>query len=118
MRNKIGLVLVILVGAFLSFYGVLLSLFGDATQTEQLQFIALILLVYFVIGGLTGFFLPRYRWMGGLILAVPGVFILFSFLVTAINQYILLYLALLLSASCGGAWLGSRWSERRHNKTK
>lgn len=116
MKYKIGVVVMLLVGGFIGFYGVLLSVFGDATPTERNQFIAVVLAVYFVVGAITGYLLPGYSWKWGLILGAPGALILLLFLIQGLEPFILVYFILVLAAPALGALLGSALSNRRHGQ--
>lgn len=116
MKYKIGIVSVLVLGALIGFFGVLLSVFGDASAAERNQFIVLILLVYFVLGGIIGYLLPAYDWKWGLIFGAPGALVLIPFLLESLHPLMLGYFILVLAIPSVGALFGSRLAGRRASR--
>lgn len=112
MKYIVGIILSVFVGVFIGFFGALLSVFTDGSLNERLVVIALVLLVYFAVGGIFGFLLSRYSWKWGLYIGVPAVLILVFYSWDEFNIYYFIYMALILSLSCLGAWAGSLFKRR------
>ncbi len=112
MKNIIGIVLSILTGIFLGFYGALNSVFSDGELNERLVFIGILLVIYGILGAVWGFFIPKFTWKWGLFLGGPGVLILLLFTLLEFNPYFLIYMALIFLLACGGAWGGSALRKR------
>lgn len=114
MRYIISILLAILVGTLLGFFGVFVSVFADGALSERLITIAIILLIYVLLSAALGYLLPNYSWMWGLLLGAPGVFFLVQYMANEPNPYYLIYIILILSLSCLGAKGGS--IIKRHKK--
>ncbi len=107
MKNIIGIVLSILAGISLGFFGAFNSVFSDGEMNERLVFIGIILLIYGILGFVWGFLIPKYSWKWGLFIGGPGVFILMFFMLGEFNPYFLIYMALIIGLACFGGWIGS-----------
>ena len=62
MKNIIIVILVILLGGLIGFFGVLVSVFADSSYAEQLITIGIILVIYAVLSGLCSLLLQKYSW--------------------------------------------------------
>ena len=113
MKNIIGIVLAILVGGFLGFFGVFVSVFADGGLTERLVTIGIILLIYLVLGAVWGFLLPNFSWKWGLLIGAPGVLLLGFYLLSEFNLFYLLYMILIIGLASLGAWGGSAIKNRK-----
>jgi hypothetical protein len=116
VKNIIGIVLSIVTGIFLGFFGALNSVFSDGELNERLVFIGIILVIYGILGAVWGFLIPRFSWKWGLFLGSPGVLILLLFTLFEFNPYFLIYIALNLLLACGGAWGGNSLRKRVKNR--
>lgn len=103
----LGIIISLLAGALLGFFGVIVSVFADSKLTEQLITIAAILLIYFVLSGVCSFLLPPYGWKWGILSGLPGVLMLAIFTVLEWNPYNLIYIVLIAGCAIFGAWAGS-----------
>lgn len=112
MKHIIGIVLSILIGSFVGFFGVIVSVFADSGKAEQLITIGVILLAYFLLGAIFGFFIPQISWKWGLFLGAPAIVFLIIFMLSEFNPYFLLYAVLIIGLSCLGAWSGSSFKNR------
>ena len=113
MKKIIGIVLSILVGGFLGFFGVFVSVFADGGLTERLVTIAVILLIYGALGFAWGFLLPNFLWKWGLLIGASGVLLLGVYLFSEFNLFYLLYMALIIILASFGAWGGSAIKNRK-----
>ena len=112
MKNIFGIVLSIVSGIFIGFFGALNSVFSDGELKERLVFIGILLVIYGILGLVWGFLLPKFTWKWGLFLGGPGVLILFLFALLEFNPYFLIYIVLISLIACGGAWGGSSLRKR------
>ena len=112
MKSIISIVLSILTGFFLGFFGALNSVFSDGELTERLVFIGVILVTYGVLGLVWGILIPKFAWKWGLFLGGPGVLILLLFTLFELNPFFLIYMVLIILLACGGAWGGSSLRKR------
>ncbi|MHB1485727.1 MAG: DUF6954 family protein [Saccharofermentanales bacterium] len=112
MKRTIGIVLSILVGSFVGFFGVIVSVFADSGISEQLITIGVILLVYFLISAIFGFFVPQISWKWGLFIGAPAIVFLVIFMFTEFNLYFLLYMIFIVGISCLGALSGGSIKNR------
>lgn len=107
MKQTIGIILAILTGTFIGFFGVFVSVFADGALRERLIAISIILLVYGILSGLFGLLLQKFSWQWGLFLGSPGILILGLYMMSEFNPYYLIYMILIMSISCLGAQGGS-----------
>lgn len=108
MKNILGILLAILVGCLIGFFGVFVSVFADGGLQERLITIGIILLVYCILGCAWGFALPEHAWEWGLLLGLPGVILLAVYLQSEYEPLYFLYMVLILcctgfSAAAGRA---------------
>lgn len=108
MKYRLGIVLAIIIGGLIGFFGVLVSVFADGGQQERLITVGIILLIYFVISAALGYLLPDYSWKWGIFLGMPGVVFLIVYALREFNIYYLIYMLLIIDISCLGAWLGTK----------
>ena len=113
MKLNTGVLLAIIAGIVIGFFGVLVSVFSDGALAERLVAIVVILLVYYVLGGVWGLVRPGYSWKWGLLLGAPGVLFLGVFMIREFNAYYFIYMVLIVTMACFGAWAGSAVRSRR-----
>lgn len=109
MKDIVAIILAIALGILIGFFGVVNSVFSDGPMDERLVFIAIILVVYALLGAIWGFLLPQRGWRWGLFLAMPGAVGLFLFMLSELSLFapFILYMIALLGVACLGAWGGS-----------
>lgn len=112
MKNVIGIILSILVGGLLGFFGVFVSVFADGGLTERLITIGIILLIYIVLGAVWGFLLPALSWKWGFLIGALGVLSLGIYLLSEFNFFYLLYMVLIFCLASLGALGGSAIKNR------
>ena len=113
MKFNTGILLSIRAGILIGFFGVIVSVFADGPLVERLVTIVVILLIYYVLGGGWGLVLPGYSWKWGLLLGAPGVLFLGVFMIREFNAYYFIYMVLIVTMACFGAWAGSAVRNRR-----
>lgn len=118
MYKKIGgIILMFLIGAFIAFFGVLLSLFADSKPEEQYPFIALIIAVYFVVSFIPAAVWPKLSWKWGIITGGPALTgLLLFWLLNGFPVFLLLYFILVAAACFLGALAGVRFGQKRRNR--
>jgi hypothetical protein len=116
MKKVIGIVLSLIAGGLIGFFGVMVSVFADAGADERLLTIAAVLLLYFFLSGIWGFLLPDFSAKWGFFIGAPGVLLLVATVIKEYNFYYLMYMILIIGLSCFGAWGGS-WIRKRGKKS-
>ncbi len=118
MKNTIGMILAIVLGILLGFFGVFNSVFSDGPTNERLVVVGVILVIYGLLGFAWGFFMLKYSWKWGLFLSIPGSIFLLLFTISELNPYYLVYMLLLIGMSCLGAYGGNALRNRRPSEQK
>ncbi len=116
MKYLIGTVVSLAAGIILGFFGVFNSVFSDGGFAERMMTIAVILIIYVILGASLGFFLPKYSWLWGLLLCIPGILMLILYLRSEFNPAYPVYMILLLALSCLGSYGGGKIKSRRNPK--
>lgn len=109
----ISMILALLTGSILGFFGVLVSVFADGSFTERMTTIGVILMVYALLSAMWAYFQPKYSWSWGLIVGLPGIMLLGLYILSQFNPYYLLYMVMIMAIACLGAFGGSYLSSRR-----
>lgn len=107
MKNFIGVVLAVIAGGLIGFYGVIVSVFTDAAIIERIIAVSLILAGYAVLGAIWGFVISEFAWRWGVLLGGPGVIFLCIYMIKEVDPYYLLYMLLIIIVACLGAKAGS-----------
>ena len=113
VKNIFGLLLALVAGSLLGFFGVFVSVFADGGLEERLLTIAVILLIYSFLSLLWGLLLPRYSWLWGLCLGFPGALILALYMLKEFNPYYFIYIILIIGLSSLCAYYGSKLRKRK-----
>jgi len=107
MKKGLGILLAIVMGGLLGFFGVFVSVFSDGGLSERLITISIILLIYSILSAVWGFLIPGFSWLWGLFLGTPGAVLLILYFKTESNPYYLVYIILIFGLSCLSAKGGS-----------
>jgi len=113
VKLNTGILLSIIAGIIIGIFGVIVSVFTDGPLAERLVTIVVILLIYYVLGGVWGLVLPGYSWKWGLLLGAPGVLFLGVYMIREFSAFYFLYMVLIITMACFGAWAGSAVRSRR-----
>ncbi|HCP15235.1 MAG TPA: hypothetical protein DIT32_05635 [Peptococcaceae bacterium] len=113
MKNILGIVLAILFGCLIGYFGVFVTVFADGGLQERLITIGIVLLVYCFLGFVWGFTLPDHAWKWGLLLGLPGVFFLAVYLQREYEPLYFLYMALILCCTGFSAAAGKAVRKRK-----
>lgn len=105
MKKTAGMVIAVLWGLLLGFFGVFSSVFTDGGLAERLIMIAVILLIYSVSAGILAFFSSFSTWKWSLVISAPGmlILILYSFSEPSLLVYFLIYIVLIHAFCMAGA---------------
>ena len=117
MKRRFGVLLALVLGCLLGFFGVFVSVFADSTLNEQYAIILIILLVYGILNGVWGYLMPSISWIWGIIFGAPGVILLFIYYRTQPNPLYPIYMALILAVSCICGRAGSKIKTKRRMKS-
>jgi len=117
MKYVVCMVLAVVVGTVIGFFGVINSVFSDGGIVERIVTIAVIVAVYAILSGLLGFFMPKYSWLWGLLLCIPGVSMLILYMSSEFNVFYIVYMAVLLAVSGFASYGSGKIGERRNRKT-
>jgi hypothetical protein len=96
MKKILGSVLSLALGLLFGFFGVMNSVFSDGAMDERLVIIAVILVIYGLLGLLLGFFFSEMHITVAILLVIPGIVFLTLFLFSELYLLILLYMVLLI----------------------
>lgn len=95
MKNAIGILVALVLGGAIGF-GVFLSVFSDGAAKERAATIGVILLIYLVLGAVSGLIWPALKWLQGLMLGLPGALLLFYYMLRDFNILYVPYLLVIL----------------------
>lgn len=117
MKQILGMILAIMSGCFVGFFGVFVSVFADGGLQERMITIGFILLIYAFLGCAWSLVLPEKFWRWVLALSLPGMVLLLVYLQKEFNPLYLVYMTLILSCAALGAFLGQRIRKRSRKKS-
>ena len=106
MKKLVFTVLILLLGLLLGFFGVLNSVFSDAVSSERVITIVVVLLIYFILVGISALLLSESWRIQAFLLAAPGVIFLLFYMIKEYNSYYLIYMLLIPALSYLGAKAG------------
>lgn len=112
MKKILGVSLSLVLGLMFGFFGVMNSVFSDGAMDERLAVIAVILVIYGLLGLLLGFFFSEMHMTTALLLVIPGILFLTLFLFSELYLLILLYMVLLILFSFVSVKLGHHLHSR------
>jgi len=115
MKNLIGIPAAILVGLAIGRFGVLVSVFADGSVSERLITIAVLLLIYFILGTLSGFIMPKTFWIMAFLLSSGGVYYLVRYMTHEFDIYYVVYTTLIIALPYIGALMGKNYWLRLNN---
>lgn len=116
MKKILSMLLAVIIGCLLGFFGALVSVFADGDLVERVITITIILLIYSILSFLWGFFIPSLSWTWGLFLGAPGVYFIIMYFVIEPNTYFLIYAITIIVLSCLSARGGSFIRNSKINK--
>ena len=105
MKNIIYIILLFLVSFLLGFYGVFASVFSDGGMSERLITIAIILLIYVLLGFLSAVLFKKKSMKLGALISLPGILFLLLYLFREYNLYYIIYIILIFGFSYLGNWI-------------
>jgi len=108
MKRTIGIIEALLTGAFIGFFGVLVSVFSDGALKERTTVIIVILLIYSFISFFFGLLNSAYTWQWGLFIGSPGAFMLMIYTIKDFNILHIFYVFTILVLSCIAALTGKK----------
>ncbi len=116
MKYVICMILAVVIGTIIGFFGVINSVFSDGGIAERIGTIVVIVGIYGILSGIFGFFMPRYSWLLGLLLCIPGILMLILYMTSEFHVLYLVYMAVLLAVSGFASYGSGKIGERRNRK--
>ena len=108
MKKLISIIISLLFGAFIGFFGVFNSVFSDGSINERLITIGVIMLIYIVISFVFGLTAPAFSWQWGILISSVGVVFLVLYSIKEFSPYYLIYLILIIGLSCKSSYIGNK----------
>jgi len=105
-RKTILIILSVIIGIIIGYFGVLVSVFADGAIKERIITIGIILLIYMILSFLLGLIYPEFSWKWGILLGLPGVLFLAVYSIKEFDFLYLLYIFLILCLSAVGSYFG------------
>ena len=105
-KKFISIIITLIIGIGLGFFGVMVSVFSDGSTYERLITILIILIVYGVLSLIIGFIRPLKPWGHMLALSLPGMVILIFYTVKEFNILYVVYIVLILLVTFFGVKSG------------
>jgi len=96
MKSTIGVLISLIIGGVIGFFGVFLSVFSDGDMGERAATIGVIILIYLVLGAVSGLVWPDLKWIVGLMIGLPGAILLLFYMFKEFNVLYIPYLAAVL----------------------
>ncbi|MGI6734511.1 MAG: DUF6954 family protein [Anaerovoracaceae bacterium] len=115
MKRAIGILVALVLGSAIGFFGVFLSVFSDGAAKERIATIGVILLIYLVLGVVFGLIWPTLKWLQGLMLGLPGALLLLYYM---LNDFNVLYVPYFLVILILPALASNLASKARSNTNK
>ena len=95
-KKPVGIIVTIIIGIIMGFFGVMVSVFSDGSTYERIITIFIILIIYGVISLIAGFLKPVKTWISMLSLSLPGIIMLIFYTIKDFNILYIVYMALIL----------------------
>ena len=105
-KKFISIIITLIIGIGLGFFGVMVSVFSDGSTYERLITILIILIVYGVLSLIIGFIRPLKPWGHMLALSLPGMVMLIFYTVKEFNILYVVYIVLILLVTFFGVKSG------------
>jgi hypothetical protein len=112
LKKIIGVLFSLIIGSFVGFFGVLVSVFSDGPLKERLTVIFVILLIYFIISLLFGRFISGFTWQWGLFISIPGAALLAIYTYKEFNLLYIAYILAIIIISCTASLIGKKASRK------
>lgn len=107
-------VVALICGAFITLYGVFLSVFADGRLTERLILISVVLLILFVLSSMFAYIQPKNALLNSTLLGGGGIIVL---IIYRQNVYYFLYSFMILAVCLTGVYIGRKLFVRYRNKS-
>ncbi len=113
-KKIISIIVTIVIGIVLGFFGVMVSVFSDGSTYERIITILIILIIYGVISLIAGFLKPVKTWIYMLTLSLPGVIMLILYSIKEFNPLFILYIALIFLVTYFGTKSGKSLKRKKN----
>ena len=112
-KKPIGIIVTIIIGIIMGFFGVMVSVFSDGSTYERIITVLIILIIYGVISLVAGFIRPVNTWISMLSLSLPGVIILIFYTIKEFNILYIVYMALIILITYFGTKSGKSLKRKK-----
>lgn len=113
-KKTIGIIVTIIIGILLGFFGVFASVFSDGSTYERIITILIILIIYGVLSVIAGFLKPVKTWIYMLSLSLPGVAMLIFYSIKEFNILYIAYMVLILLITFFGTKSGKSLKKKKN----
>jgi hypothetical protein len=113
-KKIISIIVTIVIGIVLGFFGVMVSVFSDGSTYERIITILIILIIYGVLSLIIGFIRPVKPWGNMLSLSLPGVIMLGFYSIKEFNALYIVYIALILLMTYFGTKSGKSMKRKKN----
>ena len=113
-KKMISIIVTIVIGIVLGFFGVMVSVFSDGSTYERIITILIILIIYGVLSLIIGFIRPVKPWGHMLSLSLPGVIMLGFYSIKEFNALYIVYIALILLMTYFGTKSGKSMKRKKN----
>lgn len=112
-KKPIGIIVALVIGIVLGFFGVMVSVFSDGSTYERIITILIILIIYGVISLIAGFVKPVKTWIYALAIGLPGVLMLIFYTIKEFNALYVVYIVLILLVTYFGTRSGKTLKRKK-----
>ncbi|HOW23688.1 MAG TPA: hypothetical protein PLV23_08695 [Sedimentibacter sp.] len=113
-KKFISIIVTLIIGIGLGFFGVMVSVFSDGSTYERLITMLIILIIYGVLSLILGFIRPVRPWGHMLALSLPGVVMLIFYTIKEFNILYIVYVALILLIAFFGTKSGKSMRRKKN----
>ncbi|MFA9423976.1 MAG: hypothetical protein ACERLG_10390 [Sedimentibacter sp.] len=111
--TMIGSLITFVIGLFVAFFGVMVSVFTDGLIYDRIVTILIVLIIYGIISIVLGFMKPKNSWLYMLSLCMPGIILLSIYMAKEFNILYLLYIMLIFLVSFFGVRSGKSFKIKK-----
>lgn len=112
-KKPIGIIVMIIIGIVMGFFGVMVSVFSDGSTYERIVTILIILIIYGVISLIAGFMKTVKTWIYMLSLSLPGIIMLIFYTIKEFNVLYVIYMTLILLITYFGTKSGKSLKRKK-----
>jgi hypothetical protein len=112
-KKSVSIIVTIIIGIGLGFFGVMVSVFSDGALYERLTTTLVILIIYGILSLVIGFIRPLKPWGHMLALSIPGVLMLIFYTIKEFNALYIIYIILIFLIAFFGVRSGKSLKRKK-----